>query len=382
MTASVFAQAPNKMSYQAVIRNSSNVLVTNSAIGMRISILQTSATGAAVYVETQIPTTNANGLVSIEIGGGIVEMGGFSAINWANGPYFIKTETDPTGGTSYTITGTSQLLSVPYALFSGNGVLGVSATGDTLYLGNGEHIIIPGISVSNNSGGGGQTGITQHSCGADSVHNPNLTYGSITDHDGNTYRTIVIGTQEWMAENLKTSHYSNGDLIPLITSPTTWQGLETGATCFYNNDSAAYNCPYGRLYNWYAAADPRNVCPTGWHVPSDEEWSACINYLDPNADGGTNVLNTAGGKMKSTGTQYWSCPNTDATNESGFSDLPGGGRNLNGAFIDIGLYSVWWSSTESTVSTAWAPSLRYDFGHLQWGGTNKEKGFSVRCLRD
>ena len=116
ITASVFAQAPNKMSYQAVIRNTSNALVTNSVVGMRISILQTSPNGTAVYVETQTPTTNANGLASIEIGGGTVVSGNFSTIDWANGPYFVKTETDPTGGTSYTITGTSQLLSVPYAM--------------------------------------------------------------------------------------------------------------------------------------------------------------------------------------------------------------------------------------------------------------------------
>jgi len=116
MTASVFAQSPNKMSYQAVIRNNSNALVTSSAVGMRISILQTTPSGTAVYVETQTPTTNANGLVSIEIGGGTVVSGNFATIDWANGPYFVKTEIDPTGGTNYSITGTSLLLSVPYAI--------------------------------------------------------------------------------------------------------------------------------------------------------------------------------------------------------------------------------------------------------------------------
>src|SRR5690606_24356432 len=116
MTASVFAQAPEKMSYQAVVRDGSNALVTSSAVGMQRSILQGSASGTAVYVETQTPTSNINGLVSLEIGSGTVVSGDFTTIDWANGPYFIKTETDPTGGTSYTITSTSQLLSVPYAL--------------------------------------------------------------------------------------------------------------------------------------------------------------------------------------------------------------------------------------------------------------------------
>ncbi len=116
MTASVFAQSPEKMSYQAVVRDGSNNLVTSTAVGMQISVLQGSSSGTAVYVETQTPTSNANGLVSLEIGGGTVVSGDFTTIDWGNGPYFIKTETDPTGGTNYTITGTSQLLSVPYAL--------------------------------------------------------------------------------------------------------------------------------------------------------------------------------------------------------------------------------------------------------------------------
>jgi len=131
LTASVFAQAPQKMSYQAVIRNSSNALITSTPVGMKISILQGSPTGTAVYVETQTPSTNANGLVSLEIGTGTVVFGNFTTIDWAMGPYFIKTETDPTGGTAYTIAGTNELMSVPYALFSANAGVG----GFTHYLG-------------------------------------------------------------------------------------------------------------------------------------------------------------------------------------------------------------------------------------------------------
>jgi hypothetical protein len=131
LTVSVFAQAPQKMSYQAVIRNSSNALITSTPVGMQISILQGSSNGTAVYVETQTPSTNANGLVSLEIGTGTIVTGTFAGINWAAGPYFIKTETDPTGGTAYTIAGTNELMSVPYALFSANAGVG----GFTHYLG-------------------------------------------------------------------------------------------------------------------------------------------------------------------------------------------------------------------------------------------------------
>ena len=134
LTASVWAQAPQKMSYQAVIRNSSNALITSTPVGMQISILQGSSTGTAVYVETQTPSTNANGLVSLEIGTGTIVTGTFAGINWAAGPYFIKTETDPTGGTAYTIAGTNELMSVPYALFSANGTPG-QVGGFTHYLG-------------------------------------------------------------------------------------------------------------------------------------------------------------------------------------------------------------------------------------------------------
>jgi len=135
LTASVFAQAPQKMSYQAVIRNSSNALITSTPVGMQISIMQGSPTGTAVYIETQTPSTNANGLVSLEIGTGTIVTGTFAGINWAAGPYFIKTETDPTGGTAYTIAGTNELMSVPYALFSAAAGTNAGVGGFTHYLG-------------------------------------------------------------------------------------------------------------------------------------------------------------------------------------------------------------------------------------------------------
>jgi len=141
LTANLFAQAPQMMSYQAVIRNASNALITNTTVGMRLSILQGSEFGASVYVETQTPITNANGLVSLEIGNGTVILGTFSNIDWSNGPYFVKTETDPTGGSTYSIIGTNQLMSVPYALYAANTNNYISGSG----------ISIAGNTISNSS---------------------------------------------------------------------------------------------------------------------------------------------------------------------------------------------------------------------------------------
>jgi uncharacterized protein (TIGR02145 family) len=215
---------------------------------------------------------------------------------------------------------------------------------------------------------------SQHSCGADSVHNPNINYGSMTDQQGNVYKTIVIGSQEWMAENLKTTIYRNGNAIANITDNAQWSGLTTGA-CVSLNNNTQFDCPYGKLYNWYAVVDPRHLCPTGWHEPTDGEWTTLTDYL-----GGVEV---AGGKMKTTGLQYWQSSNTDATNESGFSGLPGGYRYyFNGDFNDVGDYGYWWSSSEYDANNAWSRFLFYDFGNAYQGYGSKQGGFSVRCLRD
>ncbi len=632
LTASVFAQAPEKMSYQAVIRNSSEALVTNTTVGMQISILQGSASGTAVYVETQSPTTNANGLVSFEIGVGTVVSGDFTTIDWANGTYFIKTETDPTGGTSYTITGTSQLLSVPYALhaktaesvsgtitetdpvftawdkstgisitesqisdldhfttadetdpvYGASVASGITATDTTSWNNKLDSETDPefnawdkttGISITesqisnlqsyltsetdpsvaanfdftdavtgdllqfngtkwvkvtpdyisdytvieadvtaheaaltvsesqisdlgnyietetqnladvitlNNSAnaqiknvtnptdaqdaatkayvdqllslfedngmvvvdfsvadtdislgnsvaftdnsvlatttwqwdfGDGNTSTEQnptHTYTAEGTYTVSLTasngvlsstktkldyivvtdgpsFGSFTDsRDGTEYQTITIGNQEWMAENLK--------YLPSVVGPAT--GSQTTAYYYvYGYDgtdvtaakATANYTTYGVLYNWPAsmagsassAANPsgvQGVCPTGWHLPSDAEWTQLTDYL-----GGESVT---GGKLKETGTTHWNSPNTDATNETGFTALPGGYRYNGGNFYNIGLDGSWWSATENNTGYAWGRSLYYDNSGVYRVHSNKELGFTVRCLRD
>lgn len=218
--------------------------------------------------------------------------------------------------------------------------------------------------------------------GGNGILNPNLSYGSMTDQDGNTYATIIIGTQEWMAENLRVTTYANGDPIPNITDQNQWNNLTSGAWAHYNNDTQ-YENPYGKLYNWYAVNDIRYLCPNGWHIPSDAEWNTLINYLDPNANGGNTIPNYAGGEMKSTGTQYWQSPNTSATNLSGFSGLPGGSRTTS-SFTVLGVNAYYWSSSTSLNSSvhAIARSLHPNTTNVHWGGYGKVMAFSVRCLRD
>jgi uncharacterized protein (TIGR02145 family) len=206
---------------------------------------------------------------------------------------------------------------------------------------------------------------------------------------GNYYaQTVTIGTQVWMTKNLDVVTFRNGDLIPEAKTGEEWAKASENqqpAWCYYDNDPAN-GAKYGKLYNWHAVSDPRGLAPTGWHVPSDAEWITFIYYLDPNAygilfDGEERGTNTAGGKMKSSGTQYWISPNQDATNESGFSGLPGGYLN-NGAFNYIGIYGGWWSSTEGGADYAYAYQLLYSGGDVSRGGYFKQVGFSVRCLRD
>jgi len=200
-----------------------------------------------------------------------------------------------------------------------------------------------------------------------------------------TIPSVTICTQTWMLKNLDVTTYSDGTVIPQVTDPTAWASLTTGAWCYYNND-AANGTTYGKLYNWYAAAgiydaaslaNPtlrKNLAPTGWHVPTDAEWTTLTTCL-----GGEPV---AGGKMKETGTAHWASPNTNATNTSGFTGLPGGSRDTNGTFAIIGNDGIWWSSSEFYTSFAWSRNLNYFYGNVYSYNYNKTYGFSVRCLRD
>ena len=206
------------------------------------------------------------------------------------------------------------------------------------------------------------------------LFNPDLTYGSVTDIDGNVYKTITIGTQTWMAENLKTSKYCNGELIPNVVSFAEWASLITGGYCYYDNEPKNART-YGMLYNWYTANDSRKLAPAGWHIPTNDEWTTLIDYL-----GGKD---TAGVKLMETGSIHWNLPsNKEATNETGFTALPSGVHSvgsLGNNFVGLGGDSYFWSLTQDNTYNAWSQKIGISsrfFLH------DKCCGFSVRCVKD
>jgi uncharacterized protein (TIGR02145 family) len=192
--------------------------------------------------------------------------------------------------------------------------------------------------------------------------------------------TIVIGTQQWMRENLDVLTYRNGDIIPQVTDSTAWANLTTGAWCYYNNDPLN-GAIYGKLYNWYAVNDPRGLAPQGWHIPTDAEWTTLGTLLGVTDGLGYNWVD-AGGKMKTPGTTRWTTPNTSATNESGFAALPGGYRYYFGPFYKVNEHSLWWSATEIDSERASQRSIAYNNSTLWNFWNDKKYGYSVRCIRD
>lgn len=196
----------------------------------------------------------------------------------------------------------------------------------------------------------------------------------ITDIDGNIYKTVKIGNQVWMAENLKVTRYRNGDTIPDITGNTEWSNIDSGAYCYYNNNDSIGEI-YGKLYNWYAITDSRVIAPEGWHIPGSDELRILIDYL-----GGEDI---AAGKMKEAGFYHWLYPNTGGVNESGFSALPGGYRlNKGGTFHTLGSNCYLWTTTESYEFFSWSQQIFYFFADQEPDLDFATYGFSVRCVKD
>ena len=197
----------------------------------------------------------------------------------------------------------------------------------------------------------------------------------VMDIDGNSYTSIIIGTQEWTVENLTVTRYKNNDAIGNITDNTAWSNATTGGWCYYNNDVT--NSPtYGKLYNWFAVSDPRGLAPTGWHIPSEIEWQTLITYL-----GGDSL---AGGKMKEKGLAHWTQTDSTVTNSSCYDGLPGGERNynINTPFFQLGDYGNWWTSSTAPNNEAWEFNLIMSNSFIDQAQAPKMQGYSVRCIKD
>jgi uncharacterized protein (TIGR02145 family) len=362
ITFSITAQVPQKMSYQAVIRNDKDSLVRNQPVNLRISIKQGAMDGKIVYqkIYNPMPVTNMNGLITVEIGAGSSLIGKFSSIDWSDGPYYIHTEIDPTGKNNYSLETTSELLSVPYAFhaktaeaISGQGLDGLIARIEMLEV----HL--------------------------------NLTFND--ERDGTQYRMVTIGDQTWMRENLKYLPSVSGIYIWSPNEPHYYVNGYNGSDVDQARATDNYNT-YGVLYNWTAALNGdspvdsasigvQGICPSGWHLPSYAEWKQLVNYL-----GGDSI---AGGKLKEAGTLHWLSPNTGATNESGFTALPGGGFiSWEGyAFWPPGNYSFLWSASwDDEISKLNSIFLDKENNNVNWGWNNtsdfKGHALSVRCIKD
>ncbi len=468
------AQAPQKINFQSILRNTNGEVVANKSVSLKISILSGSISGSSVYGETHAKTTDASGLISLQIGNGTVLSGIFANIDWGGASHFIKLEADFSGGSNYVVLGTQELMSVPYALYASKTdtsalnltsrlATKLNAT-DTVSLSN----RINANNANTNSGSSDTSLLNLTSRFSTKLNimdtaslsnridlkltktdtaslsnridakltktdtaslsnridlkltktdTASLSYridakltktdttsmlstylrktdaiitdlqnqvallssytsllaSGLVDIDGNNYPVVKIGNQIWMKENLRVSRYRNGGQIPNVTTDNTgWGNLTTGAWSYYNND-VSNNAIYGKLYNWYTTKGD-TLCPTGWHVPTNAEWTTLTNYL-----GGEGV---AGGKMKATGTAYWYDPNTGAINSSGFSALPGGFRFSDGSFNYIIYFALFWSATENDGFNAWMINLFDSSGDVAGGYASKSVGASVRCLRD
>ena len=377
---------PGKINYQGVAVGANGKPIKNGSVGLRLSVLDSTLNGGVLFSETKTVNTDASGLFATHVGGGTVTTGTFATIPWANGnDKFLKVEMDAQGGSNYQNMGTTQLVSVPYALHAGtaqsaNTLRDSSGNAYQIKTVNGQPTLVPA------PGSGSSSNPGSFACGQ------SVTYA------GESYPTVQIGTQCWFQKNLNV-----GTMIQGANNQSNNSVLEKYC---YNNLPA--NCDtFGGLYQWAEAVQYQNgasnttspspafsgnvkgMCPTGWHVPSDGEWCTLTTFLDSTVDCSTFAWSgvDVGGKLKST-SGLWLSPNTGATNSSGFSALPGGYRDNGLTFptffgpvnLSNGIYI--WSISEYSISLSIPWLLGHDRSSINRSDQPKNCGFSVRCLKD
>jgi uncharacterized protein (TIGR02145 family) len=388
-----YSQTPALIPYQAVLRNPDGSVMGDIPVSITFRIHDNTPSGTVLFEENHITNTTTQGLIGLNIGGGTVVTGTFSNINWGNGGKFLQVLLNTGSGSSTTVDlGTQQMMSVPYALYAEDVKVRVSASGDSLFIGE-AYSIVPGVSAAN------VVGLSNYG----SVLLPGNTscinaFISVTGcngvdsllYNGAYYDLVEIGGQCWFAENLSTTLYKDGTNIPNVTGSAAWGALTTPSYCWYNNNSSLISSyldgKMGALYNAYAV-ETNNLCPTGWHVPSDCEWMYLENHLGLNvseqmmAGWRGSSINLAGQLKTVSG---WTSPNAGANNASGFSAIPAGIRmgTASATFAGINNYSYWWTSSSYDASSYWSRSMYYSEQNLERASIAKRAGYSVRCVKD
>ena len=398
------AQAPQGFNYQATVRNSSGDLIVNTNVYFKFNVIQGSQTSLPVFTEIHYVPTDDLGQVNLVIGQGTATTGVFSELDWSLGSYYLGIELDT--GSGYVAMGTTQLLSVPYALYAENSGNSTTTTPN-----------LETVLAENNSANNQQIKDLQDPTDAQDAVTKNYTYskaevdallanlqsqiddldsdnslGSVTDQDGNTYDYLTYGDQVWTVDNAQMVTYRDGTPIPQVTDQTEWSNLSTGAWCYYDNDPAK-----GKLYNWYAVmgihdTDPntpnKEFAPEGWHVPSDSEWTTLENYLITNGynyDDTTTENKIAKAMASTTGWNSSTEPGAvgndqSLNNSSGFNAFPDGERFESGIFVNERNLARFLSSTEDEV---WGVLGIFVSGsYTATSSVSRQSGCSVRFVRD
>jgi uncharacterized protein (TIGR02145 family) len=400
------AQAPQGFNYQATVRNSAGDLIVNTNVYFKFNVIQGSETAVPIFTETHYVPTDDLGQINLVIGEGTANAGTFSELDWSLGSYYLGIELDT--GNGYVAMGTTQLLSVPYALYAANSGNSTPTTPN-----------LEAVLAENNSANDQQIKDLQDPTEAQDAVTKNYTYskaevdallanlqsqiddlesddgsGIVTDQEGNTYDYLTYGNQVWTVENAEMITYRDGTEIPQVTADTEWLNLTTGAWCYQNNDLTK-----GKLYNWYAVAgihdnDPntpnKEFAPEGWHVPSDAEWTTLEEHLIANGhnyDGTTEGNKIAKAMASTTG---WNsstaegAPGNDQSlnNSSDFNAFPSVGRDRSFSFGPSGNLLVFWSSSEENSDRAWMRNLFDADNALIRFNLEKQDGNDVRFVRD